>query len=688
MESKNIFQEASIFEALFQSITDYVVAINKNYQIIMVNDLFKSHFGMDIDNYCYKIWKNREEKCDSCSVERSFQDGQPHWGKEDVVREDGKTVHVLTKSIPIKDGRGEIMYVLQTANDPTLKKNFQAALNKISGNLEIAVTERLKLLEQSEEKYRTIFERSHDAIILTDAKADILEINPAALRIMGFKAKNRLAPGSALALFEDPEKLLTFQRKLFREGFVTEFEARLLRKDGTAFDALITSSVIPDIIRQVTGYVMIIRDITKRKKVLKEIEKQNIRLAALNAVSTTVSSSLDLNEVLGSTIEKMVDILEPNSVRIYLLDEEREFLTLAAHKGVSEKFIRKDHVVRRRVGDGLLGITAMTGKIEVVDNLLRSNAPYVNFLIEEGLRSTIYVPLVAKGETVGAMCVSSRSAFKFEPDFVEFLTAIGNQIGVAVHNAELYENIKKAYQGLKDAQEQVIRTEKLASLGKLSATIAHEINNPLSAVLNYIRLMIKLINLGRFTPERLKDISRYLATMESETANCGEVVKNLLAFSRQSATNISANSVEEIIDRTLKLIAHDLELREIEIKKEIEPDLPRVLCDFRQIQQALLNLLSNASEAIGKRGTIWLTSGRSKEGNSIEITISDTGCGIPEEDLKNIFEPFFTTKGEGKGVGLGLSVVYGIITNHNGSIEVKSEPEKGSSFKIRLPAAV
>ncbi|MFH1952146.1 MAG: PAS domain S-box protein [Pseudomonadota bacterium] len=688
MESKNIFQEASIFEALFQGITDYVVAINKNYQIIMVNDLFKSHFGMDTDNYCYKIWKNREEKCDSCSVERSFQDGQPHWGKEDVVREDGKTVHVLTKSIPIKDGRGEIMYVLQTANDPTLKKNFQAALNKISGNLEIAVTERLKLLEQSEEKYRTIFERSHDAIILTDAKADILEINPAALRIMGFKARDRLAPGSALALFEDPEKLLTFQRKLFREGFVTEFEARLLRKDGTAFDALITSSVIPDIIRQVTGYVILIRDITRRKRVLKEIEKQNIRLAALNAVSTTVSSSLDLNKVLGSTIEQMLDILEPKSVRIYLLDEERKFLTLAAHKGVSEKFIRKDHVVRRRVGDGLLGITAMTGKIEVVDNLLRSNAPYVDFLIEEGLRSTIYVPLVAKGETVGAMCVSSRSPFKFEPDFVEFLTAIGNQIGVAVHNAELYENIKKAYQGLKDAQEQVIRTEKLASLGKLSATIAHEINNPLAAVLNYIRLMIKLINLGRFTPERLKDISRYLATMESETANCGEVVKNLLAFSRQSTTHIEANSIEEIIDRTLKLITHDLQLREIHVTREIEPDLPRVLCDFRQIQQALLNLLSNASEAIGKRGTIRLTSGHSKEGNSIDITISDTGCGIPHEALQNIFEPFFTTKGEGKGVGLGLSVVYGIITNHNGSIEVKSEPEKGSTFKIRLPAAV
>jgi len=240
------------------------------------------------------------------------------------------------------------------------------------------------------------------------------------------------------------------------------------------------------------------------------------------------------------------------------------------------------------------------------------------------------------------------------------LTAVGNQIGMAVDNANLYEHIKKTYEELKEAQEQVIRSEKLASLGKLAATIAHEINNPLSAVLTYIRLMMKLVGRGRFTKERLGDISRYLSTMELETARCGEIVKNLLAFSRQSKTSIETHSIKEIIERSLALIAHELKLEEIKIVKEIEPNLPNVQCDSKQIQQVLLNLISNASEAMA-------------------------GCGISKENLKNIFEPFFTTKQEGKGVGLGLSIAYGIIARHNGSIEVKSELKKGSFFKVFLP---
>jgi two-component system NtrC family sensor kinase len=275
--------------------------------------------------------------------------------------------------------------------------------------------------------------------------------------------------------------------------------------------------------------------------------------------------------------------------------------------------------------------------------------------------------------------------FKFSPNDAEFLTSIGNQIGLAVHNADLYETIKRAYEELKEAQEQVIRSEKLASLGKLAATIAHEINNPLSAVLTYIRLMMKLIAKGRFSVERLGDISRYLSTMESETSRCGEIVKNLLAFSRQSKTAIETHNIKEIIERSLALIAHELELQEIKIVKEMEPNLPNVQCDSRQIQQVLLNLVGNASEAMAKQGTLTVTVKRSEKNGYLDVVISDTGCGISKENLTNIFEPFFTTKQEGKGVGLGLSIAYGIIARHNGSIEVKSELKKGSSFKVILP---
>jgi two-component system NtrC family sensor kinase len=173
--------------------------------------------------------------------------------------------------------------------------------------------------------------------------------------------------------------------------------------------------------------------------------------------------------------------------------------------------------------------------------------------------------------------------------------------------------------------------------------------------------------------------------MASETARCGEIVKNLLAFSRQSKIDIENNRIEEIIEKTLILISHDLKIKGIRLEKDIEANLPKVQCDFRQIQQVLLNLVSNASEAMTPNGTLTVTVRHSEQKGLLEVKVADTGCGIPHENLENIFEPFFTTKEEGKGVGLGLSIAYGIITGHKGSIEVESELGKGTTFTVYLP---
>jgi signal transduction histidine kinase len=183
------------------------------------------------------------------------------------------------------------------------------------------------------------------------------------------------------------------------------------------------------------------------------------------------------------------------------------------------------------------------------------------------------------------------------------------------------------------------------------------------------------------------DIKKYLDIMETETSRCGEIVKNLLAFSRQSKIDIKNHRMEEVLEKTLRLISHDLEIHEIRLETALEPDLPDVRCDFRQMQQALLNIFSNASEAMTRGGVLSVSASRAEGGRFIEIVITDTGCGIPEENLKNIFEPFFTTKEEGKGVGLGLSVTYGIVTRHNGTVDVQSKPGKGSTFTLCFPAA-
>jgi signal transduction histidine kinase len=430
------------------------------------------------------------------------------------------------------------------------------------------------------------------------------------------------------------------------------------------------------------------KDTTPKKDPLRQIEQLNIRLATLNAISKIISSSLNSDEILGSTIDKIFDAPEVDGVRIYLLNDGGKVLNLAAHKGFSANFTNNPLMRSRKPGNGILGQALLDGEPKVVDNTLESIAPDVDLLIEEGFQSTVYIPLTTKGASIGVMCVSSLNPYTFSRVFVEFLTVIGNHIGVAVDNANMHKNIKAAYQDLKEVQEQIVWTEKLASLGKLAATIAHEINNPLAGVLNYIRLIIKQLSRNRFTHEKLEDISRYLKIMESETARCGEIVKDLLAFARRTKITMENNRIEDIINKTLNLISHELEMKELQLKKNIAPNLPKVKCDFKQIQQVLLNLMYNASEAMPSGGTLTITANRANAAKAIlEVAISDTGCGISEKDMENIFEPFFTTKEEGKGVGLGLSVVYGIIARHNGTIAVESEPGKGSTFTIRLPCS-
>jgi PAS domain S-box-containing protein len=689
MKTKEFLKEHKYYKTLIESATDYVVAINRNYQIIMANELFKNEFGMQPNDFCYKVWKSRKQKCEECLVEKTYRDGRGHWNIENVTMKKGRVAIMLVKAIPVKNERGEIVYVLERATDITERQHLHENIDKLVGNLDEMLANRLEDLQKSEEKYRTIFERSRDAIILTNPGGRIVEVNQAGVHILGYKTqKEVLALESTEKLFVEKQDFVELQKRVSQEGFVVEFETRLVGKNDSGFYALITSNVTVDVSGTITGYVLIIRDITKRKISQQQIEKRNIRLDILNSISKTISSSLNLDEILNSAIDKTLDVLESDSVRIYLMDDKKQILNLVAHKGLSPQLISKPFMISRNPGDGLLGQTILDGETRLVDNYLRSQDPYVDSMIEEGLHTTAYIPLSAKGQLIGVMCVSSHYPVDLAAEYIEFLTAIGNQIGIAVHNANLYENIKQAYEDLKDAQEQIVQTEKLASLGKLAATIAHEINNPLAAVLTYIRLMIKLMDRNRFSRERLEDISRYLATMESETARCGEIVKNLLAFSRQSKITIKSSSISDIIDRTLFLIAHDLEIKGIQLRKNIDPDLPEVQCDFQQIQQALLNLMYNASDAMREGGTLTVTANRNAGADRfLDVMVSDTGCGISEEDKEKIFDPFFTTKEKGKGVGLGLSVVYGIITRHNGTIEVESKPGKGSNFKVSLPLA-
>jgi len=252
----------------------------------------------------------------------------------------------------------------------------------------------------------------------------------------------------------------------------------------------------------------------------------------------------------------------------------------------------------------------------------------------------------------------------------------------------LEKRVAERTDALQKAQHQLIQSEKLASLGKLAAVVAHEINNPLAGILTYIKLLLKITAKEPFPRARIKEMRGYLSLMDTEMGRVTRIVKDLLTFARQSKPRIEDVDVNSILEKSLSLLENKIKLQNIKLNVSLEPTLPLVPCDFSQIQQSLMNIIINGTEAMSEEGELTIKSCHSKQNGCIEVEISDTGTGISEDHLSKIFDPFFTTKDEGKGVGLGLSIAYGIINEHKGSIEVKSKANKGTTFVIKLPIMI
>jgi two-component system NtrC family sensor kinase len=252
----------------------------------------------------------------------------------------------------------------------------------------------------------------------------------------------------------------------------------------------------------------------------------------------------------------------------------------------------------------------------------------------------------------------------------------------------LEERVEEKTRTLQQAQEHLVQREKMASLGTLAAVVAHEINNPLSGVLTYTKLVHKMMQGEGPGPERLASVRKYLKTMETEVSRCGEIVGNLLEFSRKSGTATEEADLNDLMERTLFLVGHKLRLQEISLEKDFSPDVPRVTCDADQIQQALLAILMNAMDAMPDGGVLKVGTRLGGPGEAgarcVEIEVTDSGVGIPPEIRGRLFDPFFTTKQDKESVGLGLAVVQGIVKSHHGKIDVESEPGR-TTFVMTLP---
>ena len=366
---------------------------------------------------------------------------------------------------------------------------------------------------------------------------------------------------------------------------------------------------------------------------------------------------------------------------LMLVDKDSGELYMRAARGLGEKYARG---FRLRVEDSIAGQVVRTGQPFLESGDAQRLKVKTGYLV----KSLMYVPLKAGQEVIGVLSVDNKvSNTPFTESDVYLLSALADYASIAIVNARLYTEVKsfseeleqkvvERTKELQEAQEQLIQSEKLASIGQLAAGVAHELNNPISVMLGFSQAILRKL------PED-DPLRKPLATIEREGLRCKGIIQNLLDFARRSKPSLQPTNVNEVLEAACALIEHQISLDNVVVTKGYDPHLPQVLADANQLQQVFVNIIINARDAMPQGGTLRLIT-RSL-GDEVHIIFSDTGIGIPPENIKRIFDPFFTTKEVGQGTGLGLSVSYGIVEQHGGTIEVKSEVGVGTTFIVKLP---
>ena len=418
-----------------------------------------------------------------------------------------------------------------------------------------------------------------------------------------------------------------------------------------------------------------VRAMLRVRAMEQELLQHTLELAALNEINKAITSSLDLDQILSQTMHGIRRILHVEAGSLLLLDEGSGLLEFKKIlRGSQERMVG----FNLKPGEGIAGYVVQKGEPLLV--LDAQNDPRFCPRIDEAIgfvtRSILCVPLKVKDRVIGAIEVINRLDGQFDENDLWLLNYMAGSVAIALENARLYTELSDFARELKRSQAQLVQAEKLAAMGRLAASIAHEINNPLQAIHNCLHLTLK-------KPLNEEKKTRYLGMAQEEVDRLITIVQRMLEFYRPSREGMAPTDVHAIIENVLALSSKRLQRGRITVTKKLASDLPNISAVSDQLKQVFLNLVINAIEAMPQGGELCIETKLSEDGDGLSMALTDTGVGLSEKELENIFEPFFTTKAT--GTGLGLSVSYGIIERHGGRIEVQSELGKGATFTVYLP---
>lgn len=537
------------------------------------------------------------------------------------------------------------------------------------------ITER----RSAEEKYRLLFEQVQEGVYVASPAGTLLDCNDAFVHMLGYSSRSELLVLNLDSeICVDPKQREAFRRELEQHNYVRNFEVTLRRKDGTLMLAVESSFATRNATGGIERYQGFVLDMTEKRRAEDEMQRRNRELNALNAMAVVAAQSFDLDEILNLTLRQVVTLFGAENGTVYLCDTDSPTFRRRAAWGPRSR--EKARPAEATFVDGF-GDLVMRSRAEVITAEYLPHLPsnVAEFLNSDKDHSYIWVLFWAKDSPVGIMGLCNYQGYEYTSNDENLLVAISRQLATTIEKVRLYEETCRAYEDLRKTQEQLLQSEKMSAVGQLIAGVAHELNNPLTAILGYAQLL---------ETEGLNDRAQdYVGKLFKQAQRTHRVVQNLLSFARQRKPQRDEVDLRKVLDETLALRDYDLKINNISVEREAPSDPMMVIADAHQIEQVFLNIINNAVDAIletGRSGKLRIRI--SQESDRICTRFTDDGAGI--KDPKKIFDPFYTTKSVGKGTGLGLSICYGIVKEHGGDITANNDPEGGAVIEVKLPATV
>ena len=646
---QQVVQSRNEWASTFDSISDCILVHDMEYRILRANGAFLTRLERSREDVVHRL-------CEEILPGTANWKGCPYCAHADCAGEEdpcfGGYSVVSTSAYTSEDhSRGGTVHVIKDITEA----------------------------RATQERFTSLFNHMHEGVFVSTPEGKILDCNDAFVRMLGYDNKDDvLKLDVAHSIYVDMEDRSKFLSEIARQGFVRNFEIVLRCKDGRKIHVIESSFATRSPSGRIERYQGVVLDVTEMKRAEDEIRRRNRELYVLNNIAVTFNQSFDLDEILQLIMLQMVELFATDTAAVYLFDEETSTLTKKSSYGHHSSWASESEKVVLPA-DFIASIKANHADIIDQEHLPRLPEILQRAVALEDLRSWLWVVLWRKEKILGVLASSSRTPREFTRSEQGVMIAVGRQLATTIEKVQLYNETRQAYEDLRRTQEQLLQSEKMSAVGQLISGVAHELNNPLTAILGYTQLL---------EGEQLEPrVEEFIQKLRKQAQRTQRIVQNLLSFARQQKPKRVHVDLRSVLEDTIALRDYDLKVNNIAVERDFEPVLPSVVADPHQLEQVYLNIINNAADAMmdaGRGGCLRVSI--YTENGSVVTSFHDSGPGI--FDPKHVFDPFYTTKGVGKGTGLGLSICYGIVKEHGGEISAQNHAAGGALLQVKLPVAV